>query len=249
MIAAVPLLMALAAPAAATSSADADTVAGADGRIRTQLVARNDVTVSSEIAAKIDRLPLKEGDAFRKGELLVGFDCALYRAQLRKAEATAAAAGKQEQVTQRLAQLHSVGALDVEQARAKAKEAAADAAYMRTTVSACRIEAPFDGRVAKRVAAPYEYVTPGKPVLEILDTGHLEVQLIVPSSWLKWVQPGTPFQVHVDDVDVDVPAKVVRVGASIDPVSQTVTLSGRIDGAHATLLPGMSGWARFPQHP
>lgn len=241
--------MALAASAQPAAASSAGATVGDDGRIRTQLVARNDVTLSSQIAARIDRLPLRAGDAFRKGQLLVGFDCALYRAQLHKAQASAKAARKQAVVMERLAKLHSAGALKVEQTRAQAAEAAADAAYMRTQVSACSIRAPFNGRVARRKAAPYEYTTPGKPLLEILDTGHLLVKLIVPSSWLSWLRPGERFTVHVDDLGVEVPAQVKRIGARVDPVSQTVTLSGRIDGDHPRLLPGMSGWARFPHHP
>jgi len=221
----------------------------AAGRIRTQLVARNDVEISSEIAAKIDRLPLREGDAFARGALLVGFDCGLYQAQLAKAEATAAAANRQLGVTRELAKLHSVGAMDVAQAEARAKEAAADAAYMHTTVGKCEIRAPFAGRVAKRDAAAFEYVTPGKPLLEILDTGALEVKMIVPSRWLATIKPGSRFTVHVDDLGQDVDAEVVRTGASIDPVSQTVSLSGRVVGKAPRLLPGMSGWATFPGHP
>lgn len=219
------------------------------GRIRTQLAAQNDVEISSEVAAKIARLPLKEGEAFARGDLLVAFDCGLYQAQQRKAEATAAAASREEQVTRKLAALHSAGALEVAQAEARAKEAAADAAYMRTTVDKCSIRAPFAGRVAKREAAPFEYVTPGKPLLEILDTGTLEVKLIVPSRWLATLKPGAKFSVHVDDLGKDYPAQVVRLGARIDPVSQTVSISGRIEGRHDELLPGMSGWASFPNHP
>lgn len=231
------------AGSAAARQADA---VDAAGRIRAQLVARHDVEISSEVAAKIDRLPLKEGDAFAKGDVLVAFDCSLYRAQLAKAEATATAASREQAVTGKLAALHSAGALDVAQAQAHAKEAAADAAYMRTTVGKCIIRAPFAGRVAKRDAAPYEYVTPGKPLLEILDTGALEVKMIVPSKWLAWLKPGARFTVHVDELDANYPAEVVRLGASIDPVSQTIGVSGRMLGTPAELLPGMSGWVTFP---
>ncbi len=243
------MLLALVAANETLAVDDGVQTADTTGRIRTQLVASNDVVLSSQIAARIAKLALKSGDAFRKGETLVAFDCDLYRAQQNKADATAAAMDKQLQVTQRLAQLHSVGELDVEQAQAKAKEAAADAMYMRTIVASCRIDAPFNGRVVKREAAPFEYVTPGKPLLEILDTSQLEVQLIVSSTWLRWLKRGAPFTVHVDDIDLDVPAEVIRIGAAIDPVSQTVTLSGRIKAKSEILLPGMSGWAQFPKHP
>lgn len=245
--AAVTLLFALSGLglASATRAQDAGP-ADAAGRIRAQLVAQHDVEISSEVAAKIARLPLKEGDAFARGDLLVAFDCGLYQAQLAKAEATADAARREQEITGKLAALHSAGALDVAQAQARAKEAAADASYMRTMVGKCAIHAPFAGRVAKRDVAPFEYVTPGKPLLEILDADALEVKLIVPSKWLAWLKPGVKFTVHVDDLGTDYPAQVTRLGASIDPVSQTVGVSGRILDAHAELLPGMSGWASFP---
>lgn len=242
-------VMALAA-ICASAPAFAQTTPSVDAasRIRTQLVARHDVEISSEVAAKIAKLPLQEGDAFAKGDLLVAFDCGLYRAQLTKAKATAVAAKRKQEVIGKLAALHSAGALDVAQAKARAKEAEADAAYMRVMVGKCTIHAPFAGRVAKRDAAPFEYVTPGKPLLEILDTGALEVKLNVPSKWLAWLKPGVKFVVHVDELDADYPARVDRLGARIDPVSQTVDVSGRIVGAPVELLPGMSGWARFPGH-
>jgi RND family efflux transporter MFP subunit len=229
------------------SGAEAGASADAAARIRTQLVAQNDVEVSSEVAAKISRLPLKEGDAFAQGDLLVAFDCDLYRAQLRKAEATAAGAARTDTITRKLASLHSVGEVDAAQAEARAKEAEADAAYMRTMVEKCSIRAPFAGRVSKREASAFEYVTPGKPLLEILDTRALEVKLLVPSRWLATLKPGAAFTVHVDDLGKDYAARVVRTGARIDAVSHTVEINGRIEGEHPELLPGMSGWASFAQ--
>jgi RND family efflux transporter MFP subunit len=204
--------------------------------------------ISSEVEGKVIQLPLKEGDAFKRGQLLVGFDCDLYAAQLRKVEASADAAGKVYAVNQKLSALHSVGELDVEQARARAKEADAEAAYVRTIVSRCQVMAPFPGRVSKRVVAQYEYVQPGKPLLQIVDTDDLELKLIVPSRWLARLRAGTALQVHIDDLNSDYAANIVRIGARVDPVSQTLEVSARIKGNRAELLPGMSGWVRFTEH-
>jgi len=225
-------------------------VAGAEegGRIRTQVISLHDVTISSEVQGKIARLSLNDGDAFQRGQLLVGFDCDLYAAQLSKVEATADAAAKVFAVNQKLSALHSVGELDVQQAKAKAKEADAEAVYMRETVDRCQVTAPFSGRVAKRLVAQYEYVPAGKPLLQIVDTEDLELKLIVPSAWLSWLRAGTALRVHIEDLKEDYSANIVRLGARVDPVSQTLEVSARIKGRHPELLPGMSGWAHFPGH-
>lgn len=215
-------------------------------RIRTQLVSQHDVVISSQVEGKIAQLSLKDGDAFKRGQLLVGFDCELYAAQLRKAEASAEAANKVYAVNTQLSALRSVGELDVEQAKAKAKEADAEASYVRAIVDRCRITAPFSGRVAKRLAAQSEYVSAGKPLLQIVDGENLELKLSVPSIWLGWLRVGAALQVHLDDLNVDYVATVVRLGAKVDPVSQTVEINARIKGTHPELLPGMSGWVTFP---
>jgi len=235
--------------AAAQSATPAMEAQGKEGRIRVQLAARNEVEVSSEIAAKIAQLDLREGDPFHAGQTLVAFDCSLYAAQLHKAEATLDAAKQLSSVNQRLSELHSVGALEVQQAEAKVKEGSAEVAYMRSTVGKCAIAAPFSGRVSKRYASAQQYATPGKPILQILDTGNLEVQMIVPSKWLTWLKPGAHFQVQVDELGRQYPAKVTRLGARIDPVSQSLPVTAEIDTKAPELLPGMSGFAVFANQP
>jgi membrane fusion protein (multidrug efflux system) len=98
----------------------------------------------------------------------------------------------------------------------------------------------------QRLAANHQFVNAGTPLLSLVDTSAIEVRLIVPSRWLSWVKPGTPFQVRLDDLGKTVDAKVSRVGARIDPVSQSVDLIAVVSGSTDGLLPGMSGWASFP---
>jgi RND family efflux transporter MFP subunit len=217
-----------------------------DGRIRTQFSAPNAVTLSAEVPARIASLPLREGDSFRAGQLLVGFDCSLLHSQQRKAEAAVEAMNALLQSNLRLAELNSIGKYELEQTQARLKEAQAEAAGARVLVARCSITAPFAGRIAKRLAAQYQYVSPGTPLLDIRDTGELELQMIVPSKWLAWLKPGAPFSVDVDELGKRVPAKVRRLGAQIDPVSQSIAVFGVIDGNALGLLPGMSGWAVFP---
>lgn len=219
--------------------------AGDDGRIRIQLVARDEVEIASEISAKIAALPFRDGDAFRAGQTLVSLDCALFSAQLHKAQAEADAAAQLKRVDDRLAQLHSIGEIDVQQADAKAKASAAEMAYMQATVRKCAITAPFDGRVVKRSASAQQFAQAGKALLTIIDTGHLELKMIVPSKWLAWLKPGHQMTVNVDEVGKSYPASVARIGARVDPVTQTVDVTAALTGRAPELLPGMSGWASF----
>ncbi len=211
------------------------------------LSSRNAVTLSSEIAARIAVLPLREGDAFRQGRQLVGFDCSLLQSQLRKAQAATEAAQALVQSNQRMADLNSIGRFELDQSSAKLKEAEAEAATAKLLVNRCSIVAPFTGRVARRQVAPHQYVATGTPLLDIVQTDQLELQMLVPSKWLGWLKPGTKLTVDVEELGKSYPAQVQRIGAQIDAVSQSIAVYAAVEGNPPGLLPGMSGWAVFPQ--
>ncbi|MBL8471746.1 MAG: efflux RND transporter periplasmic adaptor subunit [Rhodocyclaceae bacterium] len=238
---ALPLAAAAQTPAAVAANPSQDK----DGRMRVQLSAVRQTLLSAEVAARIASLPLKEGDAFKAGQVIAAFDCALFRAQLAKAAASAESARQTLKVNRRLAELGSISTLEVDQALGKLKESEAETAAMSVTVSKCTITAPYAGRIAKLHVEPFQFVQPGKPLAEILDSQNLEVKLIVPSKWLAWLSKDTRFDIHVDELNRDFKARVTRLGARIDPVSQSVALAGEVDGTHAELLSGMSGWASF----
>ena len=216
-----------------------------DNRIRTQLSSRDAVVLSSEMAAKIAEIAKREGESFKRGEVLVSFDCSLNQAQLKKAEVVANSAKRLAQVNQRMAQLNSIGDLELQQSLAKVQEAEADVNYMQASVRKCVVNAPFDGRIAKRLVATHQYVNTGAPLLDILDSNQLELQMIVPSRWLSWLKTGLTFQVAIEELGKSYPAKITQIGARIDAVSQTLTITGKMDANSPELLAGMSGWASF----
>ncbi|MBS3954365.1 MAG: efflux RND transporter periplasmic adaptor subunit [Methylomicrobium sp.] len=217
----------------------------AANEVRAQLTARYSTILSAEISAAIKQLTIREGESFKKGDLLVVFDCAIQQAQLQKAQATANGATKTFQVNSRLSELDSVSTLDVEVAKAKLGEANADIALMQASLNKCRIQAPFSGRVVSLPAHQHQYLKIGDPIMDIIDGSQLELKLIVPSVWLRWLKTGQTFQVHIDELNQVFPAQIDSIGASIDPVSQTVPVVGQIKGKHRELLTGMSGKAIF----
>ncbi len=219
--------------------------AHAEGRVRAQLVSPNQTTLSTEIAARLAELPFREGQAFKAGDTLASFDCALFTAQRDKAEALEELARQGLETANKLRERGMNSDMEWHQAKAKLKETAADAQAARATSSRCAISAPFDGRVARLGVAQYQFVTAGTPLMEIVDTRKLEVQAVVPSHWLAWLRAGHAFTLRVDELGRDYRAHVARLAARIDAVSQMAPVVGEIENPGSELLPGMSGWATF----
>jgi membrane fusion protein (multidrug efflux system) len=235
LAAALPLMGAhAAAPPAAGTTLDSR-------EIRAQLMPRRYTTLAAEIGAKINRLPLAEGASFKQGQLLVQFDCTLQQAQQAKAEAALMAADTNWKGNQKLAQLNSVGQVELDVSKAEALKAQAEVAASRALLGKCQVSAPFAGRIAEQKTREQQYVQPGQPLMEILDDSALELEFIVPSRWLSWVRSGSAFQVSIDETGKTYPAKVQRIGAKVDPISQSVKLTAVIDGRYGELIAGMSG--------
>lgn len=213
--------------------------------IRAQLSAQSTTVLSSELAGKITQLPVREGDRFKQGQTLVKFDCDPQLAQLKKTKAVLLAAQKTYAVNIRLLKLNSIGQLEVDLAAAEVAKAQADIQMVKATLKRCAITAPFPGRVAERFVNRYQYVKAGEPLLDILDDRRLEIVLWVPSPWLSWLKPETPFAVFIDENQTQYPAIVEKIGARIDAVSQSIKIFGVIDGQFNDLIPGMSGRALF----
>lgn len=217
--------------------------------IRAQLTARYSTVLSAEISAAINQLKFREGERFKKGDLLIAFDCSMQQAQLQKAQATAEGAHKTFEVNSRLSELQSVSTLEVDVAKAKLGEANADIALGKAALQKCRIFAPFAGRVVSLSGREHQYMKLGDPIMEIIDDSELELKLIVPSAWMRWLKVGETFRVHIDELGKDYPAEIKNIGASIDPISQTVPVFAYIKGKYTELLTGMSGKAVFQQLP
>lgn len=226
------------APPAAAQSAGAVL----DGReIRAQLTPLRYTTLAAEMGAKIERLAVAEGGRFKAGDTLVRFDCISQQAQLSKAKAALSASEKTRDANQKLQEFNSVGKLELAVSEAEVDKARADVDSHAAVVSKCSIKAPFSGRVAEQKVREQQYVQPGQALLDVLDDSQLELEFIVPSKWLAWVKPGQGFRVAIDETGKTYPAKVQRIGARVDPASQSVKLSAVVTGRHAELIAGMSG--------
>jgi len=209
--------------------------------VRAQLVPRAFTTLSSETAARIDKISHRAGEHFQKGETLVEFDCVTQRAQVAKARAVLKAAEKTYAINKRLFDMKSLSGLELEVSAAEIDKAKADVAMADAMQSKCVVEAPFTGVVVDQKAREFQYTTPGQPLLEIVDDKALELEFIVPSAWLRWLKTGYAFSVAVDETGKTYHAHVELLGGRVDPVSESIKVTGTIDRDAQDLMPGMSG--------
>lgn len=209
------------------------------------VMANSEVTFRSDLAAPISGLPIKAGSTFRNGDALISFDCGKQNADTRGAQEFE---NKQLLIFENRKKLKSrnaASAFEVADARADYMIAKAKTDSLKQVSRFCKIDAPFDGKVVELHAAKYE--TPGvnTPLITVVDDSLLELDLIVPSKWLRWLTVGSKFDFEVEETGKIYTASILRLGAKIDAVSQTIKIAGSFFTRPERVLPGMSGVARF----
>lgn len=213
--------------------------------VRALLIPARETTVVAQMVGRIEKLGGDLGATVKEGGLLIQFDCGEPLARQRIAEAELEAARQQFEGKQKLQELNAAGDAEVKLAATGVSRAQAQLELSREQAAQCRIEAPFAGRLVKLHVRPYQGVAIGQPLVEMVAAGPLKVRVNAPSRWLKWLRPGTPFRVEIDETGRGYPASVSAINGRVDAASQSIEIEGVVRGAFAELLPGMSGNAVF----
>lgn len=212
-----------------------------DRPVRAIVVSRSRTILSSQIAGRIIDMPKRAGEVFAENDILVRFDCTPFLARVAAAQASLDAAKTQLASARRLFELNSVGQHDVDLARSEVAKAEANVAYLSHDVKNCAVRAPFDGRIVERHANPYGSVKAGDRLIEIVDDKDLEIEILVPSIWLRRIAVGSGFKVKLSASNDAFAATVTRFGSDVDTASQTVRVFGTFDGQAHNVLSGMGG--------
>ena len=166
-----------------------------------RVTAREEVTVTARMPARLTALPLREGDRFRKGQTLAAFDAPETHAALAGAQAGLAAATLQRDLARRqesrmdsLYAGHVAALRELEGAQGERRAAEAGWAQARAQVdqmsSGTAIEAPFAGVVVRRHADVGATTGPGQPLLDIRSDEAGEITVDVPESELARLTAG-----------------------------------------------------------
>jgi len=211
--------------------------------------AGEETTLSSQMAGKVRRITVGLGDQFKSGARLIEFDCSEQQAQLQSAEAEYRGARETHLSRLRLQALGAAGELEVTLAAAGAEKARSQVALRNSQLAYCGVDAPFPGKVARLRIKNAESVPAGHPLIDLVNPASLKVQMFVPAAWTSWLRPNTPLKIRFNEGANarTVNARITKLNARIEGVSQQLEVEARFEAGSAGLLPGMVGTALFQQ--
>lgn len=201
--------------------------------------------IAAAMSGKLISALYQDGQYFAKGAVLAEFNCTRQRAE---ESALARAYDTLSLKYENIRELYSAGAageLEVNIAKSEMEQAGAEKDVIEARLSDCSVHAPFSGYVLTQHVRAHETPAVNAPLYSIIKANSLEVSVIAPSAWMRWMKTGTRFSFTVDETGARFKAKVIRIGAAVDPVSQTIEIKAAPTEKIGRTLAGMSGIAKF----
>jgi membrane fusion protein, multidrug efflux system len=232
---------------------------------------------TSELAAQVTgnilEVRVREGDAVRRGQVLVVIDDVQARATVARDEAAELAAEQEvaaaeselslaESTRRRYQGLYEKGIvspLEFDQiktrsqaalahrdlTRAQQEQAKAVLTEARTALAYTRLRALFDGAITERKLDPGALATPGVPILAVEDAGHYRFEATVNESDLRYVHLGHQAPVLIDALgNIEVEGHVAQIVPAADAASRSFLI--KIDLPESKeLRSGLFGRAQF----
>ncbi|MBP6514433.1 MAG: efflux RND transporter periplasmic adaptor subunit [Steroidobacteraceae bacterium] len=198
------------------------------------------VDITTKTANLVTAIRFEEGQAVKRGQVLVELDSAQARADLAAAEA---ALGESRSTFRRSRDLVAQNALSqsqLEQIEAALKANEARAASAAARVADTVIRAPFDGRAGLRRVSVGSLISPGTVITTVDDTSVMKIDFDVPETFLTVLAPG----LEVVATSVAYPGRsftgeVASIDSRVDPVSRAVTVRARLPNPEGLLKQGM----------
>lgn len=220
--------------------------------------ARQSADLGFELAGKLARLTVDEGDTVAAGAVLAELDSELLTISTQEIDAQIGEIDAQLALVaanlKRVSQLDKKGfaaaqnldelryeqqALQATRTRLKAMRAANSAQIRKSTLIA-----PFAGRISRRYADVGAVVSAGTPVLRLLETAGSEVRIGVPVRVQDTLTVGATLSVRVGDSIY--PAQVLAIGPDVDAATRTLPVRLALP-ADAGLLAGELAYLRLPE--
>ncbi len=198
------------------------------------------VTVGPEVAGRVAAVAFPDGSAVSENQVLFRLDDAFARTQLAEAEASLSA---DEAALRRATQLagRQVGTeRAVEEARAALETTRARVQSARVQLDKTVIRAPFEGRVDFRRVDIGAYVTPGQPLVGLVDIDPLKLRFKIAERFAAAVKPGDEVSFTVQAYPGEVlQGKVTVVSPVVDVNGRSITVQASVANPDERLKPGM----------
>lgn len=190
--------------------------------------AENNVPVTSKMPGVLTRVYVRNGDMVRKGQLLAQLDDQVMEKGLAELELQLKTAIDLYERQKSLWDQRIGTEVQFIQAKSQKEALEQRIATTKEQWSQSRIYAPIGGSVDMVMLKAGQAISPGFPLLNIVNLGDLKITGEVPEAYAAKVRKGDPVLVLFPDLKKEVSSRVTYVSKTINSTNRTFTVECRL---------------------
>ncbi|MEQ1789285.1 MAG: efflux RND transporter periplasmic adaptor subunit, partial [Rickettsiales bacterium] len=202
--------------------------------------ANETVDVTANVTEIVNKIHFKDGQAIKKGDILVTLEKSEEEASLKSATALLDERTASYKRAKSLEKKQALSTATLEEREALLRQIEGDIEAIKARISDRVVKAPFDGVLGLRNISPGALVRPGDLITTIDDLSNIKVDFEVPSVFLQTLKTGLPIEGYIEAFDNQLfKGTVDTVGTQIDPVTRTVTVRAILPNKDEIIKPGL----------
>ena len=202
----------------------------------------NGVEVSGEVAGLVTAIRFASGQEAAEGDPLVQLDTRTDRDTLESLLVARDLARIQFERLQTLVERNMAPQSELDEARAKYKQAKAEVARQQTIINKKTIKAPFSGVLGIRQVNLGQYFAPGTPLVRLQSLDPIYVRFSLPQQHLQDIELRQEISVKVDAwPDTAFQGRITAIAPSIGETTRNFQIQATLDNTDKKLKPGMFG--------
>ncbi|MBN2313036.1 MAG: efflux RND transporter periplasmic adaptor subunit [Sedimentisphaerales bacterium] len=187
------------------------------------------VTVSAEVSGRIERISPEKGDRVSAGDLLVELNSDLLRPQFEMAKAQVEFNQIEFERMENLVKDNATARRDLDNAKTQLDVSKAQLEEIEARLNRTRILAPMSGVMNNKLVEEGEYVDPGAPVAEIVETDTVKAVVEIPESDVGFFRVGDRAEVRADFKGEEEDTVLVGKLTFISELADSQTRSTRVE--------------------
>ncbi len=197
------------------------------------------IDVTSETPGIILKLPWKEGDYIRKGQLVAKLDLEQIHKQIAEIEKSQELANIVYERQERLWKQNIGSEMQYLEAKNNKERLEKTKETLEFQLTKGDILSPASGVVEFVVRKSGELASPGAPIIQILNTNRLKVVADVPESLLRSVKRGDMVTIQYPALTEEQNARVSQIGRTIDASNRTFEVEINVGNYKNLLKPNL----------
>lgn len=207
--------------------------------VQGQVEADDRVAATAEVAGRILKMPLEEGDRVRAGQLIAELDLEQISKQKAELEISWRLAKDVYERQSRLWDQNIGSELQYLEAKNNVERLEKGMEILDFQMTKGKVYAPISGIVDAINLKGGELASPGFPIVTILNTARLQVVADLPENFLQNVQVGEKVKMYYPGLNMEQEGRIRMIGSTIDASNRTFKIEVNVGNPKGMLKPNL----------